>query len=202
MRSNWLCEWKIVKSLITKIRIGMHTGPCVAGVVGTRMPRLLFSLCSLWSPYIKINFIHIYWTLLSLDSNLVCFSSFWGQKFGPKLSSLEGPLIKMRLKVLPVWWHSEHSQSNGEQRSPLQNPPQWSHPTGLPIKKMANEKMACKKPQPSHPTGFQCAAFSVPSSSVWYLLIIIKSNHLQLLAEFPGFQLEERGEMEIKGKGK
>ena len=33
MRSNWLCEWKIVKSLITKIRIGMHTGLCVIIII-------------------------------------------------------------------------------------------------------------------------------------------------------------------------
>ena len=33
-------------------------------------------------------------------------------------------------------------------------------------------------------------------------LIQCIAMYIQLLAEFPGFQLEERGEMEIKGKGK
>ena len=46
-----------------------------------------------------------------------------------------------------------------------------------------------------------------PLSLVIWLSIILKIcilslAHVQLLAEFPGFQLEERGEMDIKGKGK
>ena len=88
-------------------------------------------------------------------------------------------LIKIWPKVLFVWGHSEHGQSDGEQWSPFQNPPQSSHSTGF-----------------LHPLSLKRGLMDRKHYSIVYL------SHIQLLAEFPGFQLEERGEMDIKGKGK
>ena len=144
-----------------KIRIGMHTGPCVAGVVGTRMPRFKrisfdFTLIQIHTiqPLSPKNPSHQHHCDRDPIEGIVCSATRWTRRaeWRAMVFLLESTSVKPRNRFVAA------SQS------------------------MYN-KQCC--PVNTFPFLIQCIAM-----------------YIQLLAEFPGFQLEERGEMEIKGKGK